>query len=91
MQRLADGTWDMPRVEVLREAAGTQLAMTYIGRKQATVAQWIALRPIFEGCASKTGYKGGSFRREDWWRQGVTDKKLWATLEEISRKSRIWR
>ena len=39
------------KVEVVGEAAGTQSEMTYIGRRQGTVAQWVVLRPIIEVCA----------------------------------------
>ena len=35
---LGDGTWEMPGAEGVREAAGTQLAMTHIGRRQATMS-----------------------------------------------------
>ena len=42
-RRVADGTWETPWAELVREVAGTQLAMTYIGRQQATVSQWVAL------------------------------------------------
>ena len=72
----------------MREAAGTQSSMIYIGRRQATVAQWIALRPIFEVFAGEIGYKWGGFRREAWWFQGMAYKQLWATLEEILREAR---
>ena len=30
----------------------------YINKRQAMVAEWVALRPIFEVCAKKTGYEG---------------------------------
>ena len=75
----------MARAEVVRKAAGTQSAMTYIGRRQATVAKWVALRPIIEVCAGNTGYEGGGLRREEWWNQGAAYKQLRATLEEILR------
>ena len=45
--------------EGVREAAGTQLARTYIERRQATVDQWVALRPLFEVFTMETGYIGG--------------------------------
>ena len=48
---LGDGTWETPGAEGVWEAAVTQSEMTYIGIQQATVAQWVALRPIFEVCA----------------------------------------
>ena len=50
-QQISDMTWETSRTEVVREAAGTQSAMTYIGRRQAIVEQWVALPPIFEVCA----------------------------------------
>ena len=40
--------------------------MTYTGIRQATVAQWVALRLIFEVCVGKKGYKGGGNRRDAW-------------------------
>ena len=51
--------WVIPWEEGGREAAVTQSAMTYIRRWQANVAQWVALRPIFEECVGEEGYKGG--------------------------------
>ena len=47
-QRKADGRWEMPIAEVVREAAGTQSDMTYICIRQVMVAQWVALRTIFK-------------------------------------------
>ena len=85
---LAYGTWKMPRTEVVQEAAGTNSVMTYIGRQQTPVTQWVALRTIFEVCAGKTGYKGRGCRREAWWRQVASDKQLRATVVEISREAR---
>ena len=54
--QIGDGTWETPRAEVVREAAGTQLVVIYIGRRKATVAQWVALWPIFEVCAGEKVY-----------------------------------
>ena len=47
----ADGALVTPRSEIVREAAVIQSAMTYIGTRQVTVAQWVELWPIFEVCA----------------------------------------
>ena len=58
-KQLEDGTWETPGAEGIREAAGTQLDRIYIERCQTTVAQWVALRPLFEVCARETGYEGG--------------------------------
>ena len=64
------------KVKIMRRAAsdralqeaGTQLLMTYIDRMQATVAELMDLRPIFEVCAKETGYKGGGRHRDLLWR-----------------------
>ena len=40
------------------------LAMTYIERRQATVEQWMVLRPVLKVCAGDKGYKGGGRRRD---------------------------
>ena len=57
-RRIGDGMWDTPGIEVVRETAGTQSVMTYIGRQKATVTQWGALWPLFEVCARDKGWKG---------------------------------
>ena len=51
VRRIVDGMWDTPGAEVVQEYAGTQSVMTSIGIRQATVALWVVLRPIFEVCA----------------------------------------
>ena len=42
-----DDTWEMPGAEGIREASGTQSARIYKERRKATVAQWVAIRPLF--------------------------------------------
>ena len=91
-RRLGDGAWETLGAEGVREAAGTQLARIYIERWQGTVAQWVALRPLFEVCASETWYKGRGQIRKAWWRHEATEKQLWVTLEdsgEAKRRRRI--
>ena len=61
---LGDRTWETPGAEGVREAAVTQSKKTYIGRQQTTVAQWVALRPLFEVCEREKGYEGGGHRRK---------------------------
>ena len=56
--RIGERMWETPGAEVVWEASGTQSAMTYIGRHQATVVQWVALQPIFEVCAGDKSYRG---------------------------------
>ena len=54
-----DGTWRQVEAEKALEKAGTQSLGTYIDRRQATVAEWVALRTILEVCDIETGYEGG--------------------------------
>ena len=62
--RLKDGSWQKVALDKVLREGGTQPLQTYIGRRQATVAEWVALRPIFEVCAKETGYEGGGRLRE---------------------------
>ena len=50
-RQLGYRAWEMPGLVGVREAAGMQLLMKYIGIHQATVPQWVELRPLFEVCA----------------------------------------
>ena len=86
--RLGDRTWETPGKEGVQEAVVTQSAMTYIGRRQATVAQWVALRPLFGVFAMEKGCEGDGCRREAWWRQEAIEKQLWATLAGILREAK---
>ena len=52
------------------------------------MAQWVALRPLFEVYARETGYEGGGRRTNMWRRQEVTKKQLQATLEELREAKR---
>ena len=71
-KQLEDGTWETPGAEGIREATGTLSERTYIERQQETVAQWMALRPLFKVFTKETGYEGGGRRRKVWWRQEAT-------------------
>ena len=64
------------------------MAMTYIVRRQKTVEQWVALRPLFEGREREKENEGGELRREAWWSQEATEKQLQATLSGISRDAK---
>ena len=54
-ERVLQATWKKPLQE-------------YIERRQATVAEWVALYPIFEVYAREKGFKGGGRARKQWWR-----------------------
>ena len=47
-RQLGDSTWETPGAEVVQEVEGTQLESIYIERHQENVAQWVALRSLFE-------------------------------------------
>ena len=82
----------MPGTEVVSKATGTQSARISIERWQATVAQWVALRPLFDVYSRGTGYTGGGRRREAWWQQEATKIQFRATLadsQEAKRRMRI--
>ena len=88
-----DGTCRKVAEYKFLEKAGTQYLGTYIDRRHATVAEWVALRPILEVCDIETGYKGGVRRREPWWRQTAATKYLSATLKDIleAARERRWK
>ena len=90
-KRQMDGTWrSVAAKRVLKEAV-TQTLGTYIDKRQMTVAEWVALRPIIEICDRETGYKGGGRRCEPWWRKTAAWKELSTRLEEISAAERARR
>ena len=76
----ANGSWETSAAEEVLQAVGMQSVVTYIGRCQAKVAQWVALRPILEVCVWKTAYEGGDRKRRQWWKKGETAEALRTTL-----------
>ena len=58
VQNLGVNTWQTEGADRVLQATGTKPLWEYIERRQATVAEWIALRPIFEVCAKETGFEG---------------------------------
>ena len=66
--------------EKVLEKSVIQSIGTYIKRRHATVAEWLALRPILGVCARETGWEGGGRLRELWWRQTAARNQLSATL-----------
>ena len=71
--RQKDRTWRQVAVETVLEKAGTQTLETYIERRQAIVAEWVALRPILEVCDKEKAYKRRRRRQEPCWRQTAPD------------------
>ena len=52
--RHKDGTWLQVASETVLKKAGTHPLGKYIDRRQATVAEWVVLRPILEVCDRDT-------------------------------------
>ena len=77
-------TWKKEGADRVIQAIGTKPLREYIERRQATVAEWVALQTIFEVFAKYTGFEGGGRVRGKWWRQTSAERKLKATLKEIS-------
>ena len=55
----------------------------YIKKRQATVEEWVPLRPIFEVCEKITGYEGGGRVREQWRIQRAAERQLKTKLKDI--------
>ena len=43
---------------------GTKPIREYIESRQATVVEWVTLRPVFEVCVKDTGFEGGGKEQE---------------------------
>ena len=63
-------------------AAGTKPLREYTDNRQAAVAEWVSLWPIFEVCVKETGYEVGGKLRETWWRQAAAEQQLEANLKK---------
>ena len=70
-------------MEKVVQGVGKQPLQTYLDRGQATVAEWVGLRTIFDVCARETEYEGGGKLWVPWWRQVEAKKHLRVRLEEI--------
>ena len=70
------------------QAAGTKPLKEYIEKRQAAVAEWVSLWPIFGVCAKDTGYGVGGKLREPWWQQEAVEKQLGDALKIILEAAR---
>ena len=104
VRRLGDVMWETPRAERVWEAEIMQSSMTYIGRRQATVAQWVEIRPLLEICVQGIrfskgvgagGRLGGAKRQQrnnfgPPWQESRRRLKWGGVLRRMPRSS-IWR
>ena len=87
-KRQGGGTWRIAAAESVLKEAVTQKFGKFIDKRQATVTEWVALRPVLEVCNRGAGYEGGGRRRDLLWRQTADQKQLKATLEDILEAAR---
>ena len=58
-QRLGDKNWRKEGTDRVLQAEGTKPLRKIFNKRQAVVAEWVPLQPIFEVCAKEMGYEGG--------------------------------
>ena len=71
--RGAGGEWEYPPAVETLEAAELHPIMEYIRRRQATIMEKVACRPIYELYVDSERSPGTS-RRMKWWDQGVVNE-----------------
>ena len=72
--RLVDGEWFYPPLEAAMEAVGLFPMKVYVRKRQATIEQYIATRPILQLCRDTAAAQGTS-RSVRWWTQKVGDEE----------------
>ena len=65
--------WEYPPVVAALEASGLNPIMDYIRRRQSTIAENFAFRPVYKICV-KAGRKPGTSQRVKWWYQDVVNE-----------------
>ena len=69
--------------EAVLQVVGTQTLSTYVDMQQATVVEWVVIRPIFDICVRETGYERWRRLWVPWWRHKSEENQLRFTVEEI--------
>ena len=59
-------TWRKEGADRVLQSADTKLLGKYTKMGQATISEWLELRPICEVCAKETGYEDGGRLRKQW-------------------------
>ena len=77
--------------KIFLRGAGTQPLRTYVDMRHMTVADWVALQPIFDVCARDMGYEEGGRLWVPWWRKAAAKKQLKVKIEAISEVARVRR
>ena len=91
-RRKGGGSWEYPSLEEVMVEAGFEGIGTYITRRQNTVAQYIATRPILDLCECFTRRPVARVYRR-WWEQDAlyleVEKKRAAEAAESDREDTI--
>ena len=78
-RRLQNGTWHYPPIGKAMEDAGLFSIQEYVSRRQRTVAEYVATRPIFDLVMEEERQRGTPATRR-WWEQAIDFE---AVLEEL--------
>ena len=65
------------------QETGKKPLCEYIEKRQAVVADWVTLRPVFKVYVKETGFEGRGRARKQWWRLTAMEWQLKTTLKEI--------
>ena len=71
-RRRGDGSWEYPSLEEEMMEAGFKGIRKYVTRRQNTVAQYIATRPILDLC-ERSALRPGAWVYPQWWEQDGLD------------------
>ena len=80
-RNLGVDTWQNKGEYRVIQATGTKLLQEYIEGRQAEIAEWVAMQPVFEVCVKETDFEGGGEAREQWWWYTAVEWQLKITLE----------
>ena len=64
---------------------------TYGERRQATVAEWVTTRPIFDLCVQENGFEGGGRLWVPWLRKKAVEEQMRVKVEAILAATRVRR
>ena len=67
-QREADREWEYPKVEEAMDYAGLDPIRLYIKRRQTTISEMVACRPVYALCTEAESMPG-KIRMVRWWYQ----------------------
>ena len=79
-RRLQNGTWYYPPIGKALEDAGLFSIAEYIARRQRTVAEYVATRPIFDLVMEEERQRGTPATIR-WWEQSIDFEAILDELE----------